>query len=286
MYKNLSLGALGHPGQPFDVAVDIAKRHGFAGIDLDLTFLAAMAKGRGLSTAQAWFAGSGLRAGGFGLSAAWRESDSDSAFEESLTKLSADAALAQALGCTRCTTWVMPRSAQLDFYQHFDLVVPRLTRAANILGQHGVSLGLEFVGPQTIRAGHPHDFVHTMDGMRTFAAAIGMTAKNTGLLLDAFHWWTSHGTQTELEHLKADEIVCVHLNDAVAGRDRDAQIDNQREQVGATGVIPIRDFMHTLRKLGYAGPLTVEPFNAALKAMTPDAAAAATSAALDRVLSL
>jgi sugar phosphate isomerase/epimerase len=87
-----------------------------------------------------------------------------------------------------------------------------------------------------------------------------------------------------LRHLNAAEVVYVHLNDAQAGLARDAQIDQIREQVGTTGVIPIQPFLAALRHVGYDGPLTVEPFSAAIKAMSPDAAAAATSAALDQVL--
>lgn len=283
MYKNLNMGALGH-NVPFDEVVKLAQRHHFAGVDLDLTYLAALNQSQGLQQAKAWFAATGLRASAFGLQVAWREWDSEAAYADSLQKLAHDAALSQAFGCTRCFTWVMPRSDQLNFYQHFNLVFPRLKRIAEILGEYGIRLGLEFVGPNTMREGRAYDFVHTMDGMRTLAAAIGATSRNTGLLLDAFHWWTSHGTVTELRHLNAAEVVYVHLNDAQAGLARDAQIDQIREQVGATGVIPIQPFLAALRHIGYDGPLTVEPFSTAIKVMSSDAAAAATSAALDQVL--
>ena len=44
--------------------------------------------------------------------------------------------------------------------------------------------------------------------------------------------------------------------------------------------------MVALRKIGYAGPVAVEPFNAKVKAMSAGEAAAAASAAMDRVLEL
>jgi sugar phosphate isomerase/epimerase len=286
MYKNLNLGALGHNGVPFDVACGLAKQYNFAGIDPDLGYLANVAKTKSLQDAKDWFAATGLRMGAMGLSVAWRDWDSDRAYADSLSKFVDEAKLAAELGCTRCTTWVMPRAEKLDFYQHFDLVFPRLKRAVDILGLYGIKLGLEFVGPNTMRAGHKFDFVHTMDGMRTFAAALGVDAKNTGLLLDSWHWWTAHGTVTELEQLNADEIVYVHLNDAPKGREVDEQLDQEREMVGATGVLPLKPFMDALRKVGYDGPLTVEPFNAGIKAMSPQNAAAVTSAALDKVLKM
>lgn len=286
MYKNLNLGLLGHPAVSFSDTVDLARRHGFAGVDLDLAYLETLVRSRSLAEAVAWFAATGLRAGTFGLSVAWRESDSDTAFKASLSKLEADAALARAFGCQRSVTWVMPRSSALSYRQHFARIAPRLARAAATLAGQGIRLGLEFIGPATLRAGQAHDFVHTLDGMRAFNCAVGGEAANVGLLLDAFHWWTSHGTSLELRHLINDEIVYVHLNDAQAGLDRDAQIDQAREQVGATGVIPIKPFLDALRAVGYDGPVAVEPFNAALKAMPPEEAVRATSAALDRVLAL
>ena len=284
MYKNLNLGALGHGGVSFDVACELAKQYNFAGIDLDLGYLGNLAKTTSLQNAKDWFAATGLRPGAIGLNLAWRESDSDRAYVDSFSGFVEDVKLAAEFGCTRCFTWVMPRSDKHDFYQHFDLVFPRLKRAVDLLGLYGMMFGLEFVGPNTLRTGQKFDFVHTMDGMRTFMAALGMDAKNTGILLDAFHWWTAHGTLTELTHLDAKEIVYVHLNDATQGRNADEQIDQEREMVGATGVLPIKAFLDALRTIGYDGPLTVEPFNAGIKAMSPQNAAAVTSAALDKVL--
>jgi sugar phosphate isomerase/epimerase len=141
------------------------------------------------------------------------------------------------------------------------------------------------------------DFVHTLDGARTFAAAIGMHSLNTGVLLDSFHWHTSGGTRKEIEHLDHHEVVGVHISDAVAGR---ATVD-QRALVGETGVVDISGFLTSLRAIGYLGPLTVALRNADIRPMTllkgptlqthtfatrssPDAAAAKASAALDHVL--
>jgi sugar phosphate isomerase/epimerase len=226
----------------------------------------------------------GLKPGGFPLNAAWRESDSDDAFEESLDAVAADAGLAAALDCRRCFTLVAPRSEKLDFYQHFDLVVPRLIRVAEILGQHGIMLGFEFLGPPNLRTNHYKDFVHTLDGIRTFASAIGMHSLNTGVVLDTFHWYTSGGSVQEIERLDHHEVVYVHLNDAVIGRSVEQQMNHEREMPGSSGVIEIEGFLTALRTIGYGGPVTIEPFHAAIKAMSPNDAAAAASAALDRIL--
>ncbi len=280
MYKNLSMQALGH-SVPFDQACALARKHGFAGVELDLRFLRSLGSQQ---TALDWFGAFQLHPGGFSLNAAWRECDTEDSFDGSLETVVGDAKLAAALGCKRCHTWVLPRSDKLDFYQHFDLVVPRLIRVADVLANHGIMLGFEFIGPSTMRTGPCKDFVHSLDGMRTFAAAIGMHSLNTGVLLDSFHWFASGGTLAEIEHLDQNEVVSVHVNDAVVGRGVEEQLDQEREMVGSTGLINIAGFLAALRTIGYVGPLTVEPFNARIRTMSPDSAAATASAALDRVL--
>jgi sugar phosphate isomerase/epimerase len=76
----------------------------------------------------------------------------------------------------------------------------------------------------------------------------------------------------------------VQLSDAVAGRGIEQQLVGEREMPGATGIVNISGLLSALRTIGYAGPLTVQPFNATVKAMAPNDAAAAASAALDRIL--
>ena len=281
MFKNLNPGALGH-AISFDQTCALAKQYHFEGVDLDLDYLGHITRQESVQAAKDWFSGTGLRAGSFGLSVAWRDWDSDTVYAESLPRFIEETKLAAAIGCTRCATWVMPRSDTLPFQQYFALVVRRLKPVAEILKTYGMGLGLEFVGPQTLRTGHPYDFIHTMDGMRALGAAIG--TGNVGLLLDCFHWYTAHGTLSDIEALPEPEVVYVHVNDAKAGRTADEQIDNEREMVGATGVIDIRGFFGALRKIGYTGPVTVEPFSEAVRKMTPEQAIATTSVALDRTM--
>jgi sugar phosphate isomerase/epimerase len=107
---------------------------------------------------------------------------------------------------------------------------------------------------------------------------------NTGLLLDCYHWYTAHASLADLAFLDPKEIIYVHVNDAVKGRGPDEQIDNEREMVGATGVIGIQGFVAALKKIGYDGPVTVEPFNKAVREMSTDDAVRFTSESLDKVL--
>jgi len=127
----------------------------------------------------------------------------------------------------------------------------------------------------------PHQFICTMDGMLDLAGAIG--TGNVGLLLDAWHWYTSHGTIDDLLRLSDADIVQVHINDAPAGVDVDDQIDSVRALPGETGVIDLAGFLGALRQIGYTGPVTPEPFSEKLKTMGPAEAVRATGMALGGV---
>ena len=277
MFKNLNCGALGHKVSGFEETVSLAREFGFAGVDPDLNY----AREKGIPATHSLLAKSGLKLGGFGLSVRWREADSDKDYADSLEGFIRDCRTAAELGVTRCSTWVMPCSEQLSYKKYFDLFVSRMRPVAQILKGYGQSLGLEFIGPRTLRATKKHGFIYTMDGMRAAAAAIG--TGNVGFLLDSFHWHTAQATPGDIEQLDAAEVVYVHLNDAVPGVPVNEQLDNKRELPG-TGVIDLKNFLGALKKIGYNGPITVEPFNQPVRDMTLSDAVKATSAALDKVL--
>jgi sugar phosphate isomerase/epimerase len=275
MFKNLNCGALGHKAT-FEEQVALAKANGFAGVDPDFGY----AREKGVAAVKDLLAKNGLKLGGFGLGVKWREGDSDKDYAESLDAFIRDCKVAADLGMTRCMTWVMPCSDKLTYQEHMDLFVARMRPIAMILKSFGQSLGLEFIGPRTLRATRKHGFIYTMDGMRAAAAAIG--AGNIGFLLDCWHWYTAQATVTDIEQLAAREVVYVHLNDAPTGVHVNDQVDNKRELPG-TGVIDLKGFLGALKKIGYDGPVTVEPFNEPLKKMSVGDAVKATAASLDKV---
>jgi 2-keto-myo-inositol isomerase len=276
MFKNLNCGALGHNVSGFEETVKLAREYGFGGVDPDLGY----AREKGVQATKDLLARNKLKLGGFGLSVKWRESDSDRDYAESLGNFAADCKLAAELGVSRCMTWVMPCSDKLTFKQHFDLIVTRMKPVAQILNGYGQSLGLEFIGPRTLRSSRKHAFVYTMDGMQAVAAAIG--TGNVGLLLDCWHWYTAQATVSDIEQFDVKDVVYVHLNDAPPGIHVNDQVDNKRELPG-TGVIDLKGFFAALKKIGYDGPVTVEPFNEPLKKMSLADAVKATSASLDKV---
>jgi sugar phosphate isomerase/epimerase len=201
-----------------------------------------------------------------------------------MEKLPREAAILQQLGVTRVTTWIMPGHGELTYLQNFAQHKARLSEAARVLNDHGLRLGLEFVGPRTSRARNRFPFICAQRDMMELVDAIG--TPNVGLLMDSWHWYTSHGTVEELLTLSNKDIVHVHVNDAPAGVPVDQQADNRRALPLTTGVIDMKGFINALVRIGYDGPVECEPFDQQLRQMDAEAALQKTSDALKRVWQL
>jgi sugar phosphate isomerase/epimerase len=220
-----------------------------------------------------------LRAGGWGLPVDFRHGEER--YQAELAHLASYARIAQELGGTRCFTWLFPFSDELNYRANMELHVKRLRPIAQVLADHGCRLGLEFVGPLTMRQGHRYAFI----SMLPEAVALGnhLGTGNAGLLLDCWHWYTSHGTVDDLKRLMADQVVYVRVNDAPTEHTPDEQIDNQRLLPGASGVIDIAGFLQALKQIEYDGPVVVEPFNAELNALPSTERVKAARASLARI---
>jgi sugar phosphate isomerase/epimerase len=118
--------------------------------------------------------------------------------------------------------------------------------------------------------------------MMNLAEAIG--TGNVGLLLDAWHLYTSGGSIDDLDKIGNQDIVTVHVNDAPDGVALDEQVDNVRCLPMETGVIDLPGFMKKLAELGYDGPVTPEPFSARVNAIEdPLEAARLTASHMDKM---
>ena len=270
MFSNLSPGAVGLGGSAAEILA-AAKTAGFGGVEL--------LGGLPPAALRELYSQHGLQVGTMGLPVEFRKDQTT--YEQSLAGLRAAAQEAAATGCTRCATWLLPFSDALPYVENFRLHVDRLRPAAAVLGEFGIRLGLEYVGPQTMRQGHRHDFVHTLPQLLELCGAIG--TGNVGLLLDSWHWYTAHESVADLLRLDNRLVVQVHVNDAPSGIAVDQQQDSVRELPGATGVIDIGGFLQSLAAMGYDGPVTPEPFCAALRELPREALAAKVGASMQRI---
>lgn len=277
MYKNLGPGAIGVKAN-LPESIVLAKKYGFQGVEFSIAEAQQIANSQGLDALRNLFQQNNVRPGHWGFPVNFRADEA--AWQEGLKALPKQAELARQLGCLRTATWIMPASDEREFADNFNFHVTRLRPAAEILKEYGCSLGLEFVGPKTVRNPRKYGFVHSLDGMLAMNAAIG--TGNMGLLLDIYHLYTSHGTLDDVrKFLRKEDIVVVHLNDAQPGVIDELE-DLVRALPGETGVMDVAGFLRTVHELGYDGPVTIEPFSKRLREMSADDAVRETGAAMDR----
>lgn len=261
MYTCINPGAVGIT-LDWEACLPLAQEAGFEGIDVPVDPAVPAAKYREALEQH------GLLPGGMGLP--FHLGDSEAKIEAGLAVLPAISQRALEIGQTRFYTWIRSFSDQLTWQENWQFHVTWLGKTARILAENGCRLGLEFLGPQTLREGRRYEFVHTMDGMLELGAAAG---PNVGLLLDAYHWYTARGSIEDLYGLNNEQVVYVHINDAPAGVPVEQQQDLVRALPGATGVIDLAGFLDALRRIGYDGPVVPEPFEKSLAEMPPAAAA-------------
>ncbi|HZP81611.1 MAG TPA: sugar phosphate isomerase/epimerase [Chthonomonadaceae bacterium] len=255
MYKALSPGAIGVRVSNLKEAIAAAKKGGFEGVEFGVHEVASLVETQGANAVTDLFAQAGLRPAGWGLPTDWRTSEEN--WKKGLDELPRLAQAAAAIGCPRTMTWIMPCSDERPYEANRRFHIERFTPIARILADNGCALGLEFIGPKTLRESQKYPFIHTMGDMLQMGREIG---PNVGLLLDCWHWYTSHGTLDDIRALKPEQVVYVHVNDAPAGIPIDEQMDNVRALPGETGVIDIAGFLQALQAIGYDGPVTPEPF--------------------------
>ena len=275
MYPTLNAVTAGG-GLGLSEYIALAARHGFRGADFSIEAAHQM----GAGAASELFASHNIRPGGWGLSVEWRRDQE--AFESGLAKLPELAQTATDLGAGRCITWVLPQSGD-PAAEYEARALPRLVEVAKILGDHGIQLGLEFIGPKHFRTDPEQIWFYDIPG------ALDVTEKmkerdagNVGLLIDCWHWYTSGGSIMDLASVPLEQIVHVHINDAPQ-KPIEEQVDNVRLLPGQSGVIDIRGFLRTLSALGYEGPVAVETFSQELNALSPDQSAERAAAAMRKV---
>lgn len=274
MYRALSMGALGHRVS-FEEEVRLAAEYGFEGVAVSMAPVEAL----GLDGVRRLLEENSVRAAYSGMPVNYREDDAT--FEAGLAELPAFAETMSALGCTRVITWITPWHPTLPYQQRFAQLRERTARICEVLAPYGIRYGLEFIGPATSRRDKPNPFIYNTAGMLELIAAVG--ASNLGILLDAWHWYTAGDTTEDLARLSDDLVVLVHVNDAPAGVPVEEQIDNVRCMPGETGVIDIETFMGALAKMGYGGPVMVEPFSQRIRDMSPREALQETVRSLDKI---
>ncbi len=180
MYSALTPGAIGVRSGSLVESIALAKLGGFGGVDFSAQEVADLIGAQGVEAVKALFTQAGIRPAGWGLPVDWRGSEEK--WRKGIEELPRLAAAAAAIGGDRTSTWIMPCSEERPFEENLAFHVARFTPIAQVLNAHGCRLGLEYIGPKTLRDSQKYPFVHTQAGMLEMAE---MPRKASGAFMAA-----------------------------------------------------------------------------------------------------
>lgn len=265
MYRSINPGVVNMKGIPFAEILPIISAAGFKAIDYDPVLIE---KEVGITGAIDLMSQYGVLVSSFSCPVSFSMSAED--FFNSFSRLEKTARTARSLGIKRCLAVLMPASNELDYAENFKLTTKRLRLICEILKEYELSLGLEFLGPRGMLKMFKYPFINTIGGTLELCDAVG--TGNIGLVLDAHHCYTS-GVSGDgyMKYVRSEkDIVVVHLNDDAKDVPYSELGDAPRYMPGEEGggANDLRAFMDGLRKLGYSGPVILEPFSRKLSEMT------------------
>ena len=252
---DLTVWKLGIHGSQ-DEAIKWASQHGFESVGAHTLEIARWSDGDFEATAQRLQEAS-LVWGTSNMPVAFR--GDEEAFKDGMAKLPATAAALARAGLKSCITYIMPCHDSLTYLENFKLHRQRLGEIAKVLADHGLALGMEYVGTQSLRNRRRFPFIHTL--RESLELIHAMAIPQVGLVLDSWHWHNAGDTAQDLRLLKPSQVISVELNDAQTDVAREDLQDGSRELPVATGVIDTGRFLNTLAAMGVKAPLMAEPFN-------------------------
>ena len=180
--------------------------------------------------------------------------------------------LAQALGVPRFVIYdYVDEAPKRDDHA---VAAERLVSVANLAAKYGVRIALEFIARSRLLGSLP-----------TALQVIRQAAQpNVGLCLDTFHFYAGVSKLEDLDELRSGEVEHVHFHDVPRTVPRELLVDADRIPPG-TGVIPLTKIVDALRRIGYAGALSVELFDPEVQKSDPAMAARTCYAAVTRFTS-
>jgi sugar phosphate isomerase/epimerase len=256
--------------------IALAAKNGFQGADAGADHWAAWVKRTSLDHVRGYCAEKNCVIGHGGMPVNFREDEA--AFEAGLAALPGTCEIMKNLGLRGMATWIMPATPG-DVAEFRAMHVRRLKKVSDVMKGFGLKLGLEFVGPKSVRDGK-NPFVYDMPGMLGLCDEID--PDNCGLLFDSYHWHATRGTVEDILSLDPKRIVLAHINDAYPVPID--ELEDLKRLLPGDGVIDLIGFLKALDTIGYDGPLALETFDEELRRIGPEEAAKRAGKALGDVM--
>ncbi|HET7770682.1 MAG TPA: sugar phosphate isomerase/epimerase, partial [Chloroflexota bacterium] len=226
------------------------KKHGYQGLDFSLGDIQSAG---GPSAVKEILAKHGLEPSTVGGVLGAQVVVPEEEWAPALAQVREKAQQAAAVGGTRTGT-VLPCRADDPKETLWPLVVKRIKQLDEALEGTGVRLGMEFLGVKTLRLERPHAFVQSMAEFNQLLEEAG--AKNVGITLDSYHWYSAGDSLETIEQTPAERIVLLHVNDA-KDLPREQLMDQDRLLPGE-GVIPLADWLRAIDSTGFDGFIALE----------------------------
>lgn len=279
MYNALIPGCIGIGNISLQESITLARDAGFEGVSFDIFEANTYVEKHGIPALKELF--------GEIIPSVWNHGvdwQNDATRADSIEALKPVLAVANELGATNVTTWLMPGDNDRTYDEQYEYCQSLLRPLAQTLADGGVRLGLEFVAPKTLRDQFAHQFIYSMGDMLAFAKDMG--TGNVGVLFDVWHHYCAHGTLKEMDVLTPADVPLVHINDAPLGLEIDEQLDQVRKLPMETGVIPAVEMLRKLADIGCTCGVGAEPFDQELVSLAqqnPLAAARKTAEANEKL---
>ena len=163
-----------------------------------------------------------------------------------------------------------PGATQQDILEESVRVLRELS---TIAGKYNVDLAFEFLG-------FSHISVSRLDQCSRIVQETDRP--NIGLVLDTFHFYAGGSNVEEIDGVDKDKIFIFHINDA---EDREkSQLEDAHRLFPGEGVIPLRDILESLKRIGYDNMVSIELFRPEYWGLPPSELAARSFESVERVL--
>ena len=254
--------------------LDATASAGFQAADFNMLQARELASASGMDTVMSAFTSRGIQAGGWGAGVQVLMSQSD--FDAALSDAETSAELGAALNAKSCSV-LIPNRTDLPREEAMDLFTVRLGCIADTLAGHGVSVSLEFIGPN-LWPDRPHEFISGIRGTLDLIDRVDRV--NVGILFDTYHYYCGDNRLQDI--LTAGSTINhVHLNDAPEGNVGD--LDDSMRRLPGEGILDLTEIAAALDAAGYEGPGGVEIFSDDLRRLPAHEGAAKVAAACRRV---
>lgn len=245
MHERFCLNAATIKTTPLDQQIELAREAGFHQIGLWMKDVeAAMAQGKSLADIKATLDAAGLRVAEFCFLGGWMDAD-EVKLKETLAQTHRLCEISRALGCEILVTIPSIAAGWLNGAPE------RFRHVCQVAGEYGVRVALEFPG---IAAE-----IHDLASARELVSAAGCA--NGGLIIDTFHFFLGGSKPEDFARVTPGEIFLVHVSDAMNIPMEKLRIPHDNRTFPGDGTIGYAPIVEQLKRLKYAGPISLEVWN-------------------------